>query len=90
VGESRPNHSGEAETLRTGLQIPSGMGSRLDRSGEAETLRTGLQIPSGMGEAKHCGRDCKSRPACPACMGEAERLRTGLQIPSGMDISYQF
>jgi len=26
VGESRPNRSGEAETLRTGLQIPSGMG----------------------------------------------------------------
>ena len=31
-----------------------------------------------MMKRKHCGRDCKSRPA-----REAETLRTGLQIPSG-------
>ncbi|RLC21426.1 MAG: hypothetical protein DRI57_02395 [Deltaproteobacteria bacterium] len=47
--------------------------------------RTG--IPSGLRPGqKHCGRDCKSRPACgnpvrPAA--RAKTLRTGLQIPSG-------
>jgi len=66
----------EVETLRTGLQIPSGLAAWAILCGfEAETLRTGLQIPSGL-VAWQLGQS--------VCGFEAETLRTGLQIPSSL------
>jgi hypothetical protein len=75
--QSRPQRLKPSETLRTGLQTPSGTGKRYGRGCKPR--------PAPGSFVFLAGRDLQSRPQR---LKPSETLRTGLQTPSGTGKRY--